>query len=260
MIDISQMQNQFEQLMPAAPSKKSSRKSILALSVFALGLNAAAAAYTMSPSDFALPDVHRLVAELLPHEKPPVPMQDLVAAALSDIQSTQQDIVVALQDNGLSLHRNAALLQEGLQRNAALLHDNGTSLQQNTALLQQNATKLDILRQEDGAKLDILRSSLTDEHSDVKVISSQLSTLIAKVELGASHDVGDNLVHSEETRSHPAIWGGAQTVCSFDKTRRTEIGWSRSAHYGACISIGSTQPSRLKRYGADEIAAQRKGG
>ena len=184
MIDISQMQSQFEQLMPAAPSKKSSRKSILALSVFALGLNAAAAAYTMSPSDFALPDVHRLVAELLPHEEPPVPMQDLVAAALRDIQSTQQDIVVALQDNGLSLHRNAALLQDGLQRNAALLHDNGTSLQQNTALLQQNATKLDILRQEDGgAKLDILRSSLTDEHSDVNVISSQLSTLIARVEL-----------------------------------------------------------------------------
>ena len=182
MIDISQMQSQFEQLMPAAPSKKSSRKSILALSVFALGLNAAAAAYTMSPSDFALPDVHRLVAELLPHEKPPVPIQDLVAAALSDIQSTQQDIVVALQDNGLSLHRNAALIEGGLQRNAALLHDNGTSLQQNTALLQQNATKLDILRQEDGAKLEILRSSLTDEHSDVKVISSQLSTLIAKVD------------------------------------------------------------------------------
>jgi uncharacterized membrane protein len=181
-IDISQMQSQFEQLMPAAPSKKSSRKSILALSVFALGLNAAAAAYTMSPSDFALPDVHRLVAELLPHERAPVPMQDLVAAALSDIQSTQQDIVVALQDNGLSLHRNAALIEGGLQRNAALLQDNGTSLQQNTALLQQNATKLDILRQEDGAKLDILRSSLTDEHSDVKVISSQLSTLIAKVD------------------------------------------------------------------------------
>jgi hypothetical protein len=178
----SEIQSQTPRIESAAPRRKSRQKSVLALSVFALGLNAAAAAYTMSPSDFALPDVHRLVAELLPHEKAPVPMQDLVAAALSDIQSTQQDIVVALQDNGLSLHRNAALLQDGLQRNAALLQDNGTSLQQNTALLQQNATKLDILRQEDGAKLDILRSSLTDEHSDVKVISSQLSTLIAKVD------------------------------------------------------------------------------
>jgi hypothetical protein len=178
----SETQSQTPRIESAAPRKKSRQKSVLALSVFALGLNAAAAAYMMSPSDFALPDVHRLVAELLPHEKAPVPMQDLVAAALSDIQSTQQDIVVALQDNGLSLHRNAALLQDGLQRNAALLQDNGTSLQQNTALLQQNAIKLDILRQEDGAKLDILRSSLTDEHSDVKVISSQLSTLIAKVD------------------------------------------------------------------------------
>jgi hypothetical protein len=178
----SETQSQTPQIESAASSKKSSRKSILALSVFALGLNAAAAAYTTSPSDFALPAVHRLVAELLSHEKAPVPMQDLVAAALSDIQSTQQDIVVALQDNGLSLHRNAALLQDGLQRNAALQQDNRTSLQQSTALLQQNATKLDILRQEDGAKLDILRSSLTDEHSDVKVISSQLSTLIAKVD------------------------------------------------------------------------------
>ena len=181
MTQSSETQSQTPRIKSAAPRKKSRQKSVLALSVFALGVNAAAAAYTMSRSDFALPDVHRLVAELLPHEKAPVPMQDLVAAALSDIPSTQQDIVVALQDNGLSLHRNAALLQDGLQRNAALLQDNGTSLQQNTALLQQNAIKLDILRQEDGAKLDILRSSLTDEHSDVKVISSQLSTLIAKV-------------------------------------------------------------------------------
>jgi hypothetical protein len=178
----SETQSQTPRIESAAPRKKSRQKSVLALSVFALGLNAAAAAYTMFPTDFALPDVHRLVAELLPREKAPVPMQDLVAAALSDIQSTQQDIVVALQDNGLSLHRNAALLQDGLQRNAALLQDNATSLQQNTALLQQNAIKIDILRQEDGAKLDILRSSLTDEHSDVKAISSQLSTLIAKVD------------------------------------------------------------------------------
>ena len=202
MTQSSETQSQTPRIESAAPRKKSRQKSVLALSVFALGVNAAAAAYTMSRSDFALPDVHRLVAELLPHEKAPVPMQDLVAAALSDIQSTQQDIVVALQDNGLSLHRNAALLQDGLQRNAALLQDNGTSLQQNTALLQQNAIKLDILRQEDGAKLDILRSSLTDEHSDVK--SDILSALDANCEgrLGASDDVGDNLVHFQGARSH----------------------------------------------------------
>ena len=188
MIDISQMQGQFEQLMPPAPSKKSSRKSILALSVFALGLNAAAAAYTISPSDFALPNVSGLVAELLPHETASKPIPDAVVATLNDIQSEQQHIATALQGNGSSLQHNTALLEDNgssLQRNIALLQDNGSLLQQNSALLQQDATKL-----------DTLRSSLTDEQSDVKTISAQLSTLIAKV---------DSLQHatSEITSSIP---------------------------------------------------------
>jgi len=187
-IDISQMQGQFEQLMPPAPSKKSSRKSILALSVFALGLNAAAAAYTISPSDFALPNVSGLVAELLPHETASKPIPDAVVATLNDIQSEQQHIATALQGNGSSLQHNTALLEDNgssLQRNIALLQDNGSLLQQNSALLQQDATKL-----------DTLRSSLTDEQSDVKTISAQLSTLIAKV---------DSLQHatSEITSSIP---------------------------------------------------------
>jgi hypothetical protein len=187
-IDISQMQSQFEQLMPPAPSKKSSRKSILALSVFALGLNAAAAAYTISPSDFALPNVSGLVAELLPHETASKPIPDAVVATLNDIQSEQQHIATALQGNGSSLQHNTALLEDNgssLQRNIALLQDNGSLLQQNSALLQQDATKL-----------DTLRSSLTDEQSDVKTISAQLSTLIAKV---------DSLQHatSEITSSIP---------------------------------------------------------
>jgi hypothetical protein len=187
-IDISQMQSQFEQLMPPAPSKKSSRKSILALSVFALGLNAAAAAYTISPSDFALPNVSGLVAELLPHETASKPIPDAVVATLNDIQSEQQHIATALQGNGSSLQHNTALLEDNgssLQRNIALLQDNGSLLQQNSALLQQDATKL-----------DTLRASLTDEQSDVKTISAQLSTLIAKV---------DSLQHatSEITSSIP---------------------------------------------------------
>ena len=188
MIDISQMQGQFEQLMPPAPSKKSSRKSILALSVFALGLNAAAAAYTISPSDFALPNVSGLVAELLPHETASKPIPDAVVATLNDIQSEQQHIATALQGNGSSLQHNTALLEDNgssLQRNIALLQDSGSLLQQNSALLQQDATKL-----------DTLRASLTDEQSDVKTISAQLSTLIAKV---------DSLQHatSEITSSIP---------------------------------------------------------
>jgi hypothetical protein len=130
----------------ALPGRKSGRKSILALSVFALGLNAAAAVYTLSPSDFALPNVSGLVAELLPHQGASAPIPDAVIAALKDIQSSQQ------------LH-------------AAALQDNGSLLQQNTALLQRDA-----------GKLDGLRKSLTDEQSDVKKIAAQLATLMAKVD------------------------------------------------------------------------------
>jgi hypothetical protein len=173
-IENSQTQGRTEERETAVPSKRSSRKSILALSLFALGFNAAAAAYTTSPSDFVLPNFSGLVAELLPQKEASKPIPDAVVAALNDIQSDQQRIATVLRDNGSSLQRNTALQEDNgafLQRNTALLQDNGSLLQQNSALLQQDATKL-----------DTLRSSLTDERSDVKTISAQLSTLIAKVD------------------------------------------------------------------------------
>ena len=145
MTKTAETQSQTEQLEPAAPSKKSSRKSILALSVFALGLNATAAVYTMSPSDFALPNVSGLVAELLPHERALAPIPESVVAALKDIQSAQQ-------------------------QHAAALLENGSSLQQNTTLLQHDSTTILALRQ-----------SITDEQVDIK-ISAQLSTLMVKVD------------------------------------------------------------------------------
>jgi hypothetical protein len=153
--------SQIEQLDPAAPSKKSNQKSIFALAVFALGLNAAAAVYTLSPSDFALPNVSGLVADLLPHEGASALIPEPVVAALSDIQTAQQQHATALQDN-VSL------------------------LQQNTALLQQGV-----------AKLDALRLSITDEQVDAKRISTQLSTLIAKV------DSLQNAIAPEITSSIP---------------------------------------------------------
>jgi hypothetical protein len=107
----SETQIQTEQLESAIPTKKTSRKSILALSVFALGLNATAAVYTLSPSDFALPDVSRL-AELLPHQKDSGPISDPVVAALKDIQSAQQQHVALLQENSSSLQQNTALLRQ----------------------------------------------------------------------------------------------------------------------------------------------------
>lgn len=161
-----QTESAEKQLESTLPSKKSSGKSILALSVFALGLNATAAVYTLSPSDFALPDfalpnISGYVAELLPHERASAPIPESVVAALKDIQSAQQ-------------------------QHAAALQDSGSSLQQNTALLQK-----------DTATLDTLRLSLTDEQSDVKKISAQLSTLIAKV------DLLQNAVAPEITSSIP---------------------------------------------------------
>src|SRR3954469_18887165 len=65
---VSEMQNQTEQLESAAPNKRSSRNSILVLSVLAIGLNGTAAVYTMSPSDFALPNISSL-ADLLPQQE-----------------------------------------------------------------------------------------------------------------------------------------------------------------------------------------------
>jgi cell division protein FtsB len=155
----SETQSQSQQLESAAPSNRSSRKSILALSVFALGLNATAAVYTLSPSDFALPNVSSL-AELLPHQKASDPTPDPVVAALNVIQSAQQQHVATLQENA-------------------------ASLQQNTALLQQDSTVLASLRESiTDERVDVKKISaqITDEHVDVKKMSAQISTLIAKVD------------------------------------------------------------------------------
>jgi hypothetical protein len=170
----SETQNQTEQLEPAAPSKPSSRKSILALSVFALGLNAAAAVYTLSPSDFALPVVSSL-AELLPHQQASDPRPDPVLAALKEIQSAQQQHVAALQENS-------------------------SSLEQSRALLQQDSNTLASLRQSiTDEKVDVKKISaqITDEHLDVKKMSTQISTLIAKI------DSLQNAVAPELTSSIP---------------------------------------------------------
>jgi hypothetical protein len=175
--EISETQNAVER--PETTTQKiSSRKSILALSVFALGLNACAAVYTMSPSDFALPDVSNL-AELLPHQKAFEPKPDPVLAALKDIQATQQQHIAALQENSSSLQQSAALRQQ----------DSNT-----LALLRQSITdeKVDVKK---------ISSQITDEHSDVKKVSAQISTLIAKI------DTLQSAVAPEFTSSIPRAHG-----------------------------------------------------
>ena len=76
MTKTSEKQSQTEQPKSTTPSGRSS----LALAVFAVGLNATAAVYALSPSDFALPNVSSL-AELLPHQKASDPIPDAVVAA-----------------------------------------------------------------------------------------------------------------------------------------------------------------------------------
>lgn len=155
----SDKQSQTEQPEATTPSKQSSRKSILAFAVFALGINTTAAVYTLSPSDFALPDISRL-AELLPHQKASDPIPDPAVAALKDIQSAQQQHVASLQENSFLL-------------------------QQNTDLLQQGSITLASLRKsvvDEHADVKKISAQITDEHADVKKMSVQIVTLIAKVD------------------------------------------------------------------------------
>jgi hypothetical protein len=155
----SEIQSQTEQPESKAPSKQSSRKSILALSVIALGINSTVAVYTFSPSDFTLPNFSSLT-ELLPHQKASDPISDPAVAALKDIQSAQQQHVASLQENNFLL-------------------------QQNTALLQQDSIALASLRQsvvDEQVGVKKISAQIADEHEDVKKISAKISTLIAKVD------------------------------------------------------------------------------
>lgn len=155
---------QAEQEAPEAPApgKRSGRKSILALSVCALAINGAAAIYT-SPFDLPSPNFSSLAA-LLPRQGDTAPKPDPIVAALKDIQTAQQQ--------------------------------QAASLQQINSSLQQNVT----LRQQDSTTLLSLRQSITDERGDVKKISPQLSTIIAKIDALQSAMTSD--VTSSIRRAH----------------------------------------------------------
>jgi hypothetical protein len=189
----SETQSQTEQLEPAAPGKRSSRKSILALSLLALAVNGTAAVYTL-PS-FDMPDFSGLVAELLPPQAASAPIPDDRVAALA-LPSFELPNFVSLAEEFPQHEASApkpdpvvaALkdIQSAQQQHAVALQDNAFSLQQNTALLQHDSIALASLRQ-----------SITDEQVDVKKISAQLSTLIAKV------DWLQNAIRPEITSSIP---------------------------------------------------------
>lgn len=159
-----QAEHEAEHVVPEAPAsgKRSSRKSILALTVCALAINGAAAIYT-SPFDLPSPNISSLAA-LLPRQGDTAPKSDPIVAALKDIQSAQQ-------------------------QQAASLQEINSSLQQNAALQQQDSTTLLSLRQ-----------SITDERGDVKKMSPQLSTIIAKIDALQSTMTSD--VTSSIRRAH----------------------------------------------------------
>ncbi len=187
MTETAEKQSQTEQPEAAAPTRKSSRKSILALSVLAIGINSTAAVYTMAPSDFTLPNISSWtdnisssMAELLPQQKAPDPTPDPAVALLKDIQSAQQQHVAALQENN-------------------------SLLQQNAALLQQDSMTLASLRQslvDDHVGTKKISAQIADEHQDVKKISGQISTLIAKI------DSLQSAIAPEVTSSIPARHAG----------------------------------------------------
>lgn len=183
MTKTSEEQSQSEQpASPAAsagestaPTKPSSRKSILALSVIALGINSAAAVYTMTPADFALPNASML-AELIPHQKISDFMADLAGPASKDVPSAQQQHLAALQENSSLLQQNALRLQ---QDSIAL------------ASLRQSVTDEQVVVKK-------ISAQIANEHEDVKKIAAQLSTLITKV------DSLKNAMTPEVTASIPA--------------------------------------------------------
>jgi cell division protein FtsB len=157
----------------AAPTRKVGRKSVLALSVFALGLNATAAVYTWSPSDFTLPDVTRL-AELLPLQKASDPVSDPVITALADIQVNQQQHIALLQDTSTTLQQNAALLHQ----DSSVL----ASLRQSVTDERADVKRISAEITDQHADVKKMSAQITDEHGDVKKMSAQISTLIAKVD------------------------------------------------------------------------------
>jgi hypothetical protein len=132
---------------PVALNRRSSRMPAIVVSSLALAVIGAVAIYALPEFNIALLNFSSSFVELFPRETASVPIPDpAVSATLKDIQSAQQ-------------------------QNAASLQENGAVLQQNTAMLQQGA-----------ATLDSIRQGFTTQQTNLKTISNQLSSLIARVD------------------------------------------------------------------------------
>ena len=127
-----------------ALNRRSSRMSAIVVFSFALAVIGMAATYALPRFNIALPNFGSF-AELFQRETAPIP-DPAVSAALKDIRSAQQ-------------------------QNAVALLESGAALQLNTTMLQQGA-----------ANLESLKQGITAQHANLKTISNQLSTLIARVD------------------------------------------------------------------------------
>ncbi|MGH6678118.1 MAG: hypothetical protein ACREDL_04080 [Bradyrhizobium sp.] len=127
---------------PAPPNRRLSRVLAAVAFLSVLVLGAAAAAAYAWPNFNVAPPNLTSFAELFSR----APRPDPVLATLKTVQSRQK-------------------------QTAAALHDNGAALQQNTATLQQSL-----------AALESLRQSFTAQQTDLKRLSGQLSSLVARVD------------------------------------------------------------------------------
>lgn len=214
MTQTSEKQSQTEQPKSTVPTKKSSRKSILAFAVFALGINTAAAVYTL-PSDFALPQIGSL-AGLLPQQKASGLTPDPVVAALKDIHWAQQQHFAALRENSF-------LLQEAL------------------ALIQQDSIALASLRQrveDERAIVKKIPSQIPDEHEGVKNVSAKISMLIAKVDSLSKATATEvtSSIPTRHARNKPSRPGHKRMVRQRDRSVPVSVG-------GAVLSVPATMSS-----------------
>ncbi|MGY4370833.1 hypothetical protein ACVW1A_006898 [Bradyrhizobium sp. LB1.3] len=171
------------------PIKRSSRTSVMALSVCALAINGAAAIYTW-PS--GLPSLNlSSLADLLPRQEASAPKPDPVVAALKDIQSTQQQHTASLQESNQALQQNAAVLQA------------------------------------DSMVLLSLRQSITDERVDVKkVIFAAVHADCEDRVAAECNDVGNDLLHPQ--RAHSQSIDDAQADGSAIEIYGARFGWRSS--------------------------------
>lgn len=131
---------------PVVLNRRSSRTPAVVVSSLVLVVLGAVAIYALPQFNIALPNFSSF-AELFSRETASAPIPDpAVKATLTDIQSAQQ-------------------------QNAAALQENGAVLQQNTAMLQQGA-----------ATLESLRQGFMAQQTNLKTLSNQISSLIARVD------------------------------------------------------------------------------